>query len=381
MSLGDASHPRDEVAVQRLGMMSGACEVECSGIPQFRKDNEVRFTDHTVRFAENSVDPVVDAFGVVALHLDQRNPHPSVTHTSTLLADGQLVNHDRAGFPPGSGKRDLCHSTSPYAGAMSDALLDNWDQAIENFAAFVSTVDDWEIASPCPGWSVSDLVAHIIDLESQLAGDPQPEHTPDWSSLSHVSSDFGRFTEIGVDYRRGRSHESLLAELTDCHTRARERLSSLPSDASLPWLRGDTPLPRLLGMRTFDVWVHEQDIRMAVGQPGNTTGPGAREALKTLTSALPKIWAKNAGAPAGAVLEVAITEPGLSADLFVAVGDDGKAAFTDGGEPVASLSMPWMTFVALACGRSPDVDLSSSVHLSGDHELASTVLGSLAVTP
>jgi len=40
-----------------------------------------------------------------------------------------------------------------------------------------------------------------------------------------------------------------------------------------------------------------------------------------------------------------------------------------------------MTFVALACGRSPEVDLSSSVHLGGDHELASTVLGSLAVTP
>ena len=77
---------------------------------------------------------------------------------------------------------------------MSDALFDNWDQAIENFAAFVSTVNDWEIASPCPGWSVSDLVAHIIDFESQLAGDPQPEHTPDWSSLSHVSSDFWRFT-------------------------------------------------------------------------------------------------------------------------------------------------------------------------------------------
>ena len=86
-------------------MMSRAYQVKCSGIPQFRKDNEVRFTDHTLRFAENSVDPVVDAFGVVALHLDQRNPHPSVTHTSTLLAGGQVVNHDWAGFPPGSDKR------------------------------------------------------------------------------------------------------------------------------------------------------------------------------------------------------------------------------------------------------------------------------------
>ena len=98
VSLGDARHARNEVAVQRLGMMSGACEVECSGIPQFRKDNEVRFTDHTVRFAENSVDPVTNAFCVVALDLDQRNPHFSVTHTSTLLGNAQVVLHDRAGF-------------------------------------------------------------------------------------------------------------------------------------------------------------------------------------------------------------------------------------------------------------------------------------------
>ncbi len=126
---------------------------------------------------------------------------------------------------------------------MSDALFDDWDQAIGNFATFVSTVDDWEIASPCPGWSVSDLVAHIIDLESQLAGDPQPEHTPDWSSLTHVSSDFGRFNEIGVDYRRGSSRESLLAELTDCHTRARERLISLPSDASTSLASRGHPSP------------------------------------------------------------------------------------------------------------------------------------------
>ena len=89
--MGDARHLRDEVAVQGLGMMSGACEVECSGIPQFRKDNEVRFTDHTVRFAQNSVDPVVDAFGVVALDLDQRNPHSSVAHPSTLLTDWQVL--------------------------------------------------------------------------------------------------------------------------------------------------------------------------------------------------------------------------------------------------------------------------------------------------
>ena len=91
VSLGDARHPRNEVAIQGLGMMSGACEVERSGIPQFRKHNEVRFTEYTVRFAQDTIDPIVDTLGVVTLDLDQCNPHSSVAHASTLLADGQVL--------------------------------------------------------------------------------------------------------------------------------------------------------------------------------------------------------------------------------------------------------------------------------------------------
>ena len=72
-------------------MMSGACEVERSGIPQFRKHNEVRFTEYAVRFAQDTIDPIVDTLGVVALDLDQCNPHSSVAHASTLLADGQVL--------------------------------------------------------------------------------------------------------------------------------------------------------------------------------------------------------------------------------------------------------------------------------------------------
>ena len=152
---------------------------------------------------------------------------------------------------------------------MSDALFDKWDQAIENFAAFVSTVDDWGIASPCPGWSVSDLVAHIIDFESQLAGDPQPEHTPDWSSLSHVSSDFGRFTEITTFGGANLTRVCWKNSLTVTPALSND-LAHFPPMPPFPGFASH-PSPRLLGMHTFDVWVHEQDIRMAVEQPGNMT--------------------------------------------------------------------------------------------------------------
>jgi uncharacterized protein (TIGR03083 family) len=155
---------------------------------------------------------------------------------------------------------------------MTSRQLQTWSAAITNFHDLAESVEDWSIGTPCPGWSIADLVSHTIDLESMLAADPRPEHSPDWAALPHIDSDFGRLTEIGVDYRRGRSRDELLAELTDAHARAVARIESLPPDASIPWLRGDTPIPRLLGMRTFDVWVHEQDARVAAGVSATSMG-------------------------------------------------------------------------------------------------------------
>ncbi len=50
-------------------------------------------------------------------------------------------------------------------------------------------------------------------------------------------------------------------------------------------------------MRAFDVWVHEQDLRTALGRPGNLDSPGAHVTRDMLLAALPKVVAKDAGAP------------------------------------------------------------------------------------
>lgn len=268
---------------------------------------------------------------------------------------------------------------------MTDSALSIWDAATGNFSSFVAGIDDWSLASPCPGWSVADLVAHTIDLESMLAADPRPEHSPDWASLAHIDSDFGRLTEIGVDYRRGRSREELLTELTEAHARAVARIESLPADASIPWLRGDTPIPRLLGMRTFDVWVHEQDARVATGMVGNLDGPGAAEAMQYLSAGLPKVWGKGVVAPENAVLRVVITEPGLTGDFRVRMGGDGKAAFigpseVDGAADV-TITVPWLSFVMLAGGRATEKDYAKDVVVVGNMDLGTRFLDCMAITP
>lgn len=262
-----------------------------------------------------------------------------------------------------------------------DPILE-WSTAVRNFGDVVADVDDWSIDSPCPGWTIADLVSHSIDLESMLAADPRPEHVPDWSLLPHVTSDFGRFTEIGVDFRRGRSHEELLHELADTHERARQRVEALTVDATVFWLRGDTPIVTVLGMRTFDIWVHEQDVRVAVGLPGNLTGPGSANALRYLTGGLPKIWAKNVGAPAGTVLQVTITEPGLTGVYKIRMDDEGgRAAFAADGDADVEIVLPWLTFVMLGAGRSVSHELRSSVTIRGDQGLGRSLVEVMAVTP
>lgn len=258
----------------------------------------------------------------------------------------------------------------------------DWTQAINNFGALVESEADWSRPTTCPGWTIADLVSHTIDLEAMLASDPRPQHNPDWSVLPHVKSDFGRITEVGVDYRRGRSKQELLGELTDAHSRARERIEALEPDASLPWLRGDTPLPQLLSMRTYDIWVHEQDIRIATGNNGNLTGPGSTDAMHYLTAGLPKVWGKGVGAPAGSVLHVRITEPGLTGKFWVQMNQDGKAAFIEkAADADVTVTLPWLSFVMLAGGRATETNFAESVVVTGNEKLGALLIDRMAVTP
>ena len=258
---------------------------------------------------------------------------------------------------------------------------ETWDAAVANFAAVVASIDYWSVPSPCPGWDIADLVSHTIDLEAMLAADPRPEYSPDWSSLQHIDSDFGRLTEVGVDYRRGRSRDELLAELDEVHARARGRVESLGLDASIPWLRSDTPITQLLGMRTFDIWMHEQDAREAVDMGGNLDGPGAANALRYLSAGLPKVWGKGVGAPQGAVLQVTITEPGVTGEFWVRVNEDGKASLVDQQSPDVHVTMPWLAFVMLAGGRQPHEKFAARAVVVGDQALGQSFIDSMAVTP
>ena len=265
-----------------------------------------------------------------------------------------------------------------------EELFAAWRSASADFIDLVTPLSqaEWDAPTALPGWSVGDIVAHIGWLEGMLIGEYDAPHEPDWSSLPHVQSDFGRITEVPVDLRRSWAREAVLIELADRVSRRTVDLEEGPHDADAEVMGpfGPAPLSRVLRMRTLDTWVHEQDIRDALGRPGHLDTPGAQATAAQLLPGLGKVWAKLAGALPGQVLDVRVTGPGIEAGAIVAVGEDGRARMVgddlldQAGAATVTLTMSWPTYLALSCGRGEAQPWREQVSVSGDPELAARTL-------
>ncbi|SEF89229.1 TIGR03083 family protein [Thermomonospora echinospora] len=256
-----------------------------------------------------------------------------------------------------------------------------WEQTLRSTIALAGDFDasHYDLSTDCPGWTVKDVLSHLISVERMLLGEALPEHPlPD--DLPHVRNDFGRLLEIGVDVRRPVPGEQVLAELAEVLDL---RLAALPGiDPEQP-----TTLPTgatgtyalFMEFRAFDCYVHEQDIRRAVNRPGNLDAPAAQCARARLAPGLPYVFAKRAGARPGQSLRLEVTGP-AAFTAYIAVAEDGKARETEPvPDPTVTLRMDWESYLKLASGRcTPE---SVAVTTTGDTTLATRILTNMAVTP
>ena len=266
-----------------------------------------------------------------------------------------------------------------------DELLSAWLSASADFTDLVSGLsqEEWDAPTALPGWTVGDIVAHVGWLEGLLVGRVDPPHAPDWNSLTHVTSEFSRITEVPVDLRRSWIRQAVLTELTTNIADHRDMLAAGSHDLSLeasgPF--GPAPLGRVLRMRTLDTWVHEQDIRDALGRPGHLDTVGARVTAAQLLPGYGKVWGKLCGARAGDVLRLRVTEPGITFGRDVIVNEDGRATVTGetAGDATVALTMDWPTFLNLSCGRGDADAQRANVTIEGDRPRGATVLDHFCV--
>jgi uncharacterized protein (TIGR03083 family) len=261
-----------------------------------------------------------------------------------------------------------------------------YEQTTRSVIAVAETLDpaDWDRPTECPGWSVRDQVSHIVGVERWLLGEADPEHAvPD---LPHVRNDFGRALEVAVDVRRSVPGPKILDELRDALDRRLVALPGIDPDqpTMLPTGRPGTYV-ELMKFRAFDIWTHEQDIRRAVGRPGNLAAPAAERARDISTSGFPFVVGKRAAAAPGQSVTLEITGqlPGV---VHVVVDSGGRAGFADpppSEPPTVALRLDWETYARLATGRitADAADAAAHVTITGDAVLAGRILAGMALTP
>lgn len=275
----------------------------------------------------------------------------------------------------------------PAAAPTVPELIDLWQSALETVAGLgdAATDEQWRLPTPCPGWSVGDVVAHLIDIEQLMAGSARPEHEPDWSALPHAQGDFGRMTEVGVDHRRPQQRRDVVAELRDTIAVRRAQLDAVPDGAEVIGPFGNpTSMDRLLRIRIFDTWAHQQDIRTAMGIDGGWDTPEAAVSQEQIVRALPYVWARTVGAPEGATVRIEITDADLSRDVAVEAVAGGKGIDSEPrSDATVWLTASWPDLMRLACGRvaADDPGLRTRLVLRGDAALGEALLPALSITP
>ena len=197
-------------------------------------------------------------------------------------------------------------------------LMEHVWRSIDGLCSSLSE-PEWKTPTDCPGWTVQDQVAHLGGAESRILGNPAPDHIP--GETGHVKSEGGLSNEVLVDWRRSWTGRQVLDEFRDLTGQRVTALRSMTDEefaAETQTPLGPAPVSEFISIRIMDAWVHEQDMRRALGRPGELEGPTAAHSLGRLIRAMPFVVARRAQAPDGATVVFDIAGP--AGRVFAGVG-------------------------------------------------------------
>ncbi len=230
------------------------------------------------------------------------------------------------------------------------------------------TAAQWDTPTCLPGWSVRDVLSHVIGTESMLLGEPVP--TVDISHIADLANPIAEANELWVEALRGLSGEEMLARFADVTGRRASALEAMTqADFDAPsWTPAgrDETYGRFMRIRHFDCYLHEHDIRYALGIAPREDVDDLASALDEVSTGLGYIVGRRARLPDGSRVCIELTGP-LPRNFLVEV--DGRAELVRElhGPPTVGLELPATAFLRLTGGRRDSgVDHGREIVYSGD---------------
>lgn len=262
-------------------------------------------------------------------------------------------------------------------------LFASWD-SIDALLAELSE-SDWATPTSLPGWTVSDVVAHLIGTESMLLGIAAPQPDVDVAALDHVRNDIGAFNENWVVHLRGESPAAMLQRFREVTGRRRSMLTKMIPEAWNALTRtpaGPDTYGRFMRIRVFDCWMHELDIRDAVGRPASDAQLGGADtavALDEVEASMGFVVGKKGQAPDGSRVLLELTGP-AGRPIRVAV-DEGRASVVEdfyGTEPTATIVIDALEFTRRCGGRPIPSTYDGGIDYRGDTPVGARIVANLA---
>ncbi len=182
------------------------------------------------------------------------------------------------------------------------------------------TPEEWGRPTACPGWSVQDIAAHLLaDDAGRLSRGRDGHSNPDFaagldiSTLPGLIAAIDRQNALWVEAMRRVSPPLLIALLRLTGKQTASYFATLDLDAiggPVDWV-GPEPAPVWLDLaREYtERWVHQQQIRDAVGRPGLQEPTWFAPVLSAFVRGLPRALGE-AGRPGETVLFTITGEAG-----------------------------------------------------------------------
>jgi len=233
------------------------------------------------------------------------------------------------------------------------AAMENWT-AVRDLIPSLRP-DDWNRPTPCVGWSVKDVLAHLGHVEGMLVHQfDQPAPPADWVD---EGSPLDQVTSLGVAARRIWSPAQVVDEIERAITATQRLLTQPDLDWQEPSLTPVGPAPRhaAVEMRINDVYLHLCDLRSAIGQPidgpaVDTATRGREVAIGRAVRLSPWAWAKMVGAHEGQRLRLSLRGIGGVDQDIVMRG--GKALVeSQDGTPDAVVTGAALAYLLAVSGR------------------------------
>ena len=236
--------------------------------------------------------------------------------------------------------------------------------------------EDWSRPVDPPefaGWSVHDVVVHLVANESLLARDLGVPVT----GIPETAGDNEGRTAAAQARHRALPPARAVAELEAAAESVDDVVGPLDDaglDGQIPWWGGSAPIRQALLVRAFETWTHADDIRRALDIPMQAPTPAS---LQTMTRAacgfVPAMLAVRGADHPDRVVRFRF--PDLGAAWDVNLGEIGRAR-PAGEDPVdAEITIDAVDLCRGIGARIPDDGLTYVSR--GDDHLARDVVDSL----